>query len=323
MADENDIIDPQEDMIDPQELAAVIAALAGLTHLDPATEAETDTMPADVWARLETAIAVESAARAAHLHPNVVAFPSQPGTEHRSRGLRWAGGLVAASVTVVAVGVLLSTMSTTGGSDAITAGEAAAPAGQAAAEKSLALAATPEAFADATGAANEAAAQAATPLVQPARVVMASNVNYTRAGLTDQVTDLLDSVDVHSAQEAAAMPLEPLALPVDDGFTQTVETLRACLRWLASTPEERAQVQALVVDRATYEGSDAGVVVAPAADLDPATTPPPTATIESSMGTLGRLGGEARVRAGPRRPGHAPALRPHALTAPPRECLGP
>ncbi len=78
------------------------------------------------------------------------------------------------------------------------------------------------------------------------------------------------------------MPVSPVTLPIEGGFTQSWDALRACLTWLAKS----AQAQALVVDRATYEGVDAGVVVAPASQVDPATSPPPSTTVESSMGTL-------------------------------------
>jgi hypothetical protein len=283
MADEYDSIDDVLDdpSIDSQALAAVASALTGLTFLDPATADVAEPMPADTWARLSAALAAEAAVRAAMTHDNVVLFP-EPGElapSRRSRGMRWAGGLVAASVAIIAVGIAVSTLTTTGSSDVMVAGEAAVPA---AAAKSASVPPLPEPSNAVPAQAGQSDVTAASVPVQPAKVVMASNVNYTRAGLNDQVTSLLDSVDVHNAEEAEAMPAEPLALPVDDGFTASVDTLRACLLWLAKS----AQAQALVVDRARYEGSAAGVIVAPAAQIDPATTPPPTTTLETPSGTL-------------------------------------
>ncbi len=279
MADEYDSIDDALDdpSIDVQALDAITATLAGLTFLDSSHDVTAEAMPPEVWARLSRALADEAAARSGATAGNVVPLaPRAERAEHRS--LRWAGGLVAASVVLVALGIAVSTLSLGGGSgEAIMAGDApvalassdAAGAADAAA-KSAGLAPTPEAF----------AAESVAP--QAARMVMASNVNYTRAGLTDQVATLLDEVDVHTPEEASLMPVTPVALPIEGGFTQSWEALRACLTWLAKS----AQAQALVVDRATYEGTDAGVVVAPASQVDPATSPPPTTTLASPMGTL-------------------------------------
>jgi hypothetical protein len=113
-------------------------------------------------------------------------------------------------------------------------------------------------------------------------MVIDSNTQYTEAGLTGQVTTLLDRIDVHSAREAALMPPKPIAWPVEDGFTASWSSLRDCLSWLAKSP----RAQALVVDRGTFEGAEAGVIVIPADQVDADVTPPPTATVESSLGTM-------------------------------------
>jgi hypothetical protein len=78
------------------------------------------------------------------------------------------------------------------------------------------------------------------------------------------------------------MPDSPVTLPVAGGFTQTWQALRECMTWLAKS---RA-AEALVVDRATYEGADAGIIVTPAGLVDPATSPPPTAVVPTPMGIL-------------------------------------
>lgn len=284
MADEHDSIDDVLDdpSIDAQALDAIAATLAGLTFLDSSHDVTGEPMPPAVWARLSEALADEAAARSGAAADNVVPLP--PRAEHAEhRALRWVGGLVAASVVLVALGVGVSTLSLGGGSgEAIVAGDApvtlaSSDAAGAAGAAAKSVAPVPEAFA-----AESAAPQSDLAAAQPARMVMASNVNYTRAGLTDQVATLLDEVDVHTPEEASLMPVTPVALPIEGGFTQSWETLRACLTWLAKS----AQAQALVVDRATYEGADAGVVVAPASQVDPATSPPPTTTVASPMGTL-------------------------------------
>ena len=119
--------------------------------------------------------------------------------------------------------------------------------------------------------------------VQPARVVLASGTDYTPAGLGTQVTGLLDRVGVDDAEDARAMPIET-SLPAvgASGFTASMTALRECITALT----ESTQSQALVVDRATYQGSDAGVVVAPTYDDPPSTSPAPTATLTTDMGEL-------------------------------------
>ncbi len=95
----------------------ITAALAGLAFLDPAREADLadPPMPDWAWDRLVAALDTEAAQRPAP--DNVLAFTPRPATEtaRPSRALRWAGGLVAASVAVVAVGVAVSTLDRTGG----------------------------------------------------------------------------------------------------------------------------------------------------------------------------------------------------------------
>ncbi len=167
------------------------------------------------------------------------------------------------------------------GDAAVTMAQTADPAAKSAPESAAGdSAAAAQPFS--SGGAELAAEAPAADAAQPAKMVMASNINYTEAGLTSQVTQLLDRVDVHSAQEAALMPAQPVQLPIDDGFTRSWDTLRECLTWLAKS----ANAQALVVDRARFEGAEAGVVVAPAGTVDPATSPPPTSTIDASTGDL-------------------------------------
>ncbi len=87
-----------DDEADPEVLAAVQRALADLTFLRP-DEGAPDASPAPepmpdwAWARISSALSTE----AAH---------AEPSARHpRSRLVRWGGGLVAASVAVLAVGL--------------------------------------------------------------------------------------------------------------------------------------------------------------------------------------------------------------------------
>ena len=287
--------DPADGLaVDETAFPEVRAALAGLSFLRP--EPVSDPMPEEVWERLAAVLAAESAARGraeADSPPGPVAAPDNVVTltprsdapARRPALHRWVGGLVAASVVVVALGVVGVVLRDGAQPPVVAAGDAPAPSPAAASGEAIG-----EAFG---GAADSGLAPVAptsgarlseemTSKVPAARMVMASNTNYTRSGLSGQVTTLLDTVDVHSAREAVEMPVIPVALPPEDGFTQSWEKLRDCLTWLAKS----ADAQALVVDRGTFEGLPAGVVVAPAGEVDPATSPPPTTTMDSEMGTL-------------------------------------
>ncbi len=305
MADNDDAIDGStpDDVLDAarfdsEQFDEVAAALADLSFLDPRTE-PTEPMPDWAWDRLTMAIATEASLRAADQHENVVAFPAAasttvvpaaPADKGEPHRFRWMGGLVAASVAILAITVGVRVTGGTSSGDIVAAespvsvSAAAAPLGAppasatafsaegAGGQDSLAVAAAPSAV-----------AKAVTPNpAQPAKMVVESNTQYTEAGLTGQVKTLLDKLGVHSAREARTMPAQPVQMPVDDGFTSSWSALRDCLAWLVQSP----RAQALVVDRATFEGADAGVIVVPASDVDASVSPPPTATIESSMGTM-------------------------------------
>jgi hypothetical protein len=278
---------------DTEAFDDVQASLNGAPHLRPDSELP-DVMPDWVWDRLSATLAAEAAARAAETHDNVVLLgaagtgagtaattaTSTPRSE--SHPFRWVGGLVAASVAILAITVGVQVTGGSSSSGDLVAGEAVRSI-----PTSLAKIPSPAAGAAELGAApladTSAAAEAPAPTTdQPAKMVIDSNTQYTEAGLTGQVTTLLDRIDVHSAREAALMPPKPIAWPVEDGFTASWSSLRDCLSWLAKSP----RAQALVVDRGTFEGAEAGVIVIPADQVDADVTPPPTATVESSLGTM-------------------------------------
>lgn len=272
---------------DTEQFDDLQAALAGLTYLDPATE-PSEPMPDWVVDRLSLAIANEAATRAAATHDNVTVLappsPTAPSTGEPRR-FRWVGGLVAASAVILAVSVGVQM---TGGS--ATPPTVVAGGAPQSAPPSLAklAAAAPEGEQDAAAltAPESAAAAGNTGIqgadIQPAKMVLQSDTEYTQAGLTGQVRALLDRVGVHSARDAEQLPPQPVAMPVEDGFTTSWNRIRDCLSWLANSPT----VQAVVIDRGTFEGSEAGVIIAPAAAVDRNVTPPPTATLESSLGTM-------------------------------------
>jgi hypothetical protein len=270
MADENYLRDLDDD-VDPAELAAVQQLLAGLAFLRPdqtpaATGSEPEPMPDWAWERIRTALAAETARAAAPV----------PG---RSRLARWGGGLVAASVAVLAVGVAVTAFQGSGSGDAVVAGGEQAPVASAAAllaeapvdDTAAGAAAAPNADAPSADAKEGAGAELfSTPerlsfagMVPPAQMVVDSDTDYTSGGLRGQVRSVLSQFGMADQQEAekvmtASAPVEVEDVP-DSGFTATAESLRDCIDRLTAD----ADATALLVDRATYEGQDAGVVVAP------------------------------------------------------------
>ena len=254
----------------------VRAALADLTFLNPAVAPVLDPMPADVWTRLQGALDNEAADRAAANHPNVVVLTP---ANRPSRGMRWAGGLVAASVAIVAVGLAVGTMRSDSQDVVAIAGGAASPTALSADERVAELGATPEAMV----AEDTTAALAVPPAMPAARMVMSSTTNYLPEQLRGQVVSLVKDAGFTTPKDAMEKVVPPVLMPVESGFTASWEALRACLTWLTNSPDS----QALIVDRATYAGHDAGVIVAPATAQDAdSTTPSPTVTMDTGYGAF-------------------------------------
>ncbi|MCX6432132.1 MAG: hypothetical protein NTX29_04890 [Actinobacteria bacterium] len=264
MTDDNYLRDV-EDQADPGDLAFTQEALAGLAFLRPdAPDApgldvdsdEPTTMPDWAWDRITHALAAESEIRA-HGAPAVAT--------RSSRATRWGGGLVAASVAIVALGLGVTMLR--GAADvAVVAGDA------------------PQASATAAPKTFEAAgAAAAAPLspdvltgpermsfagmVPPTQMLVDTDTRYTAGGLRQQVRSVLSKFGVGDEQEAVsamtAAPVVEIADIPETGFMSSAESLSDCIDRLM----EQAEATALLVDHASYEGRDAGVVVAP---TDPA-----------------------------------------------------
>lgn len=278
------------DRLDPADLALVERALADLDHLRP-TDAprgglgdDAEPMPDWVWSRLH-----DSLAMAADPAPRA------------GRTTRWTGGLVAAGVAVIAVGIAVTVLRT--GGTAVVATDAnlgsaaevaklAVPAATtfAAAEDSAAQAAAPPSASAPAG--TGAGTADSTPARPAARMVLDSRTDYRPETLPGQVVSLVKNAGFTTLRDAVSKQMPTPAMPVEDGFTASWQQLRDCVTRL--TQSDRSQ--ALVVDRGTYAGAAAGVVVAPADLLSEDTTaepgasdpasPAPTVSLATPLGTF-------------------------------------
>jgi len=259
MADEQDSRDDYprdvDDRVDPADLEFATDVLSRLTFLRP-DDAPADPMPEWAWDRVAVTLSEEAARRSAAGSGT----PSAARPTGGSRLLRWGGGLVAASLAVVAIGAAVTL---TGGSDGDLIA-ADAPAASVVAE------AEPVTAGDGLEAADTLDAEALqTPellsfagMVPPAQMLVDSEMNYTAGALRSQVSSVLKRFGVEDRvkQEDASAPvmIEAGNMPTT-GFTASEQALRDCITKLTRF----AGSTALMVDRSDFEGKDAGVVVAP------------------------------------------------------------
>jgi hypothetical protein len=254
-----------DDAEDPQALAEVERLLAGLDFLRPdESDTPAESMPDWAWARISSALQAEAASVSPASHPS------------RSRLMRWGGGLVAASLAVVAVGIAVNVSQGSGGgavvADAVPSAETEARAlslsGDAAAEES--------AGAPAPGAAAEGAL--APPrqfnfagMVPPALNLMGTRTDYSAKDMQGQVTEVLEETGV---APMASMPSPQPTMDVPDavpavGFLASPRGLRDCVTKLT----HKGTSTALMIDTSTYEGRPASIVVAPDYDMPDSQAP--------------------------------------------------
>jgi hypothetical protein len=270
MADEPDVPDLGMDdaALDDPAFDELRAALRELDFLHPNAPL-TETIPADVAARIDLALAQESALRSADLHDNVVALASAgapaTGASSRRSGPAWGGILVASSVAVLAVVLGVGVLRGSGSSSTVVAGDAVGGSVAATSAPAAEAFAAPAPSA-ADGEASLDAGVLAAPqrmsfagMVPPTRMLVDSDVDYTSAALPQQVSTVMDDLEVPTtATSVPATELVADPMPAG-GFTSSAEALRNCITKLTKA----AASTVMLVDRSTFEGQDAGVVVAP------------------------------------------------------------
>jgi len=231
-----------DEWLDPAESAGVQQALGQLAFLRPDGGDPAEPMPMEVWARLSAALAEEAAHRSPPATPTRIAGEPAPRV---SRPIRWGGGLIAASVAVVAVGIGMTVVRDQSPDVAVVAGDAGAMSAPALAEALTA----PQNLSFAG-------------MVPPVRMLVDSDMDYTATGLRTQVASVLKRFGAGTQEKGveAAVPaaVDAAALP-STGFTSDEQSLRDCITKLTALADSTA----LMVDRSTFEGQDAGVVVTP------------------------------------------------------------
>ena len=235
----------------------VRAALGELSFLRPDHEPGPDEqglvepMPEWAWARITSALAAE-----------------QPTPARRpSRLVRWGGGLVAASVAVLAVGVGVTAFQGSGSGGAVVAGDpgASVMADGSDGDSAVAGAAAFEAAAPVVEDLAAGRQLSFASMVPPVFRLIDSDTDYTASGLKDQVEEVMASTGMPASASAVekTMAEEPDPTVMSDvpadGFTESAESLRDCITKLTRQDTSTA----LLVDRSTFEGSAAGVIVTP------------------------------------------------------------
>jgi hypothetical protein len=210
-----------------------------------------EVMPTSVWEQIATTLSLESADRVVPDSP--AALGSDPAVleldsyrKHRIGG-KWVGGLVAASVTLFAVGIGVNVLS----SDPVDQNSVVAGAPAEGVQTQASLAAT-----------SPQVLQAG--FVPPAVEVMESGNDYNSSNLRANVTSLLGSLGIKKPMDIFMAPVKDMGshkMTKTTGMTGSLESLRKCLNEITKSDSS----QAIFVDRATFQGMDAGVIVIPMA----------------------------------------------------------
>jgi len=177
-----------------------------------------------------------------------------PLASRRSHRGRWVAGVAAAAAVVVVGGLLVSNTSSS-------------PA--------------PVAAADQAAPAESMMVKSGAPM--PTTRLTASGTDYSATSLGSQITSLFrDKLGVGKAAELDAMPQQAIAPMAGDDFMSDMGTLRTCVQTLAGTPDG----QALVVDRGSFAGQPAGLIVISTWDHDMPSMVTPSALVSTPKGDL-------------------------------------
>lgn len=227
--------------------------------LRESTESLADTpavpMPPEVWAQLENALEAERV---------VVPLDSRRrrAESGANRG-RWVAGVAAAAAVVVVGGLLVSNTSQ-------------APAPVAGSEM-----AGSEIVGSEIAAADSTVMKSGAPM--PTSRLLASGTEYSATSLGSQITSLFrDTLKVTKATDIDAMPAEPITAMAGQDFMSDMGSLRSCVQTLAGTPEGRA----LVVDRGSFAGQPAGLIVVSTWDQQMPSMITPSALVATPKGDL-------------------------------------
>ena len=185
-----------------------------------------------------------------------VVVPLSSRTSRRTHRGRWVGGVAAAAAVVVVGGLLVSNTS-----------QAPAPVADAAVQQSM-----PE---------GDAMVKSGAPL--PTSRLLASGTDYSPTSLGSQITTLFrDTLGIAKAADVDAVSQEAITpLPGDD-FMSDIGGLRTCVQTLAGTPDGHA----LVVDRGSFSGQPAGLIVISTWDHSMPSMVTPSALVATPKGDL-------------------------------------
>ena len=237
-----------------------------------------EAMPSHVWEQIATTLSLESTDRVVPDSP--AALSSDPAVleldSYRKRriGGKWAGGLVAASVTLFAVGIGVNVVNLDSSDQNSVVADAPIPEDQVADSGSLS-AASPQII------------QAG--FVPPAIEIMESGNDYDSLNLREIIDRILRKIGVEKPMDMFLAPvqnMEAKKMLIRSGMTGSVDSLRKCVTEITNSDSS----QALFVDRATYQGMDAGVIVIPMAmftGMDAATTSDERAQLGVALESLG------------------------------------
>ena len=229
---------------DPNLTASDLIRSAGGSHGDDAWVQDAlrvdSPMPAIVWERLSSALLAEQALRQAQL-------PGDGGATitllaGRRRRPRLLIGVAAAAAVLILAGLVGSFAQDSGGDSGV-----------------IVAADAPKSAPPLLGSARQDTAALDDVPDAPAKQVVASGIDYGPDTMTGDVQKVVDTIGASTARLMADVRPDTSLTEGSTGFTSTLPALRSCLTWLTGSSE----IQALFVDRSTYQGTPAAIVVVP------------------------------------------------------------